>query len=262
MAKQLSSGRERYTVLPVMKALRVLDLVAGAEGGTRLSALALAVRLPKTTVFRYLCSLEAAGYLACDPVAETWSLGARFRALSEPPDAVTRLRALALPIMVELRDRFDETVNLGVLRGAKVVYVEIVQSNQRLRLEAQVGGEDPAHSTALGRAILAYLPPTERAQVLTEELAGRTKRTVRTREAVETALGQTAVLGYAVERGENEDGAVCVGAAILGQDGRPAGALSLSAPESRMSDRRIAEAGLALRRAVRQAGDVLRSGRG
>ena len=252
MTKQVGVGRERYVVLPVMKALRVLDLVAGVEGGTRLSTLALAVRLPKTTVFRYLCSLEAAGYLVCNPAAETWELGARFRALGEPPDAGTRLRALALPIMVELRDRFDETVNLGVLRGGKVIYVEIVQSNQRLRLEAHVGGEDPAHSTALGRAILANLPLGDRAAVLAEELAGRTRRTARTREAIEAALGQTATLGYAVERGENEEGAVCVGAAILGPDGCPVGALSLSAPESRMSERRIVEAGQALRRAVRQ----------
>ena len=259
MVKQFAAGRERYVVLPVMKALRVLDLVAGAEGGSRLSKLALAVRLPKTTVFRYLCSLEAAGYLVCDPAAETWQLGPRFRALGEPPDAVTRLRALALPIMVELRERFDETINLGVLHGSKVVYVEIVQSNQRLRLQAHVGGEDPAHSTALGRAILAHLPAEERAQILAEGLAGRTVRTARTRDAVELALGQTVTQGYAVERGENEEGAICVGAAILGSDGRPAGALSLSAPESRMSERRIVEAGQALRRAVRQAADMLRA---
>ena len=258
MAKQVAVGRQRYVVLPVMKALRVLDLVAGAEGGSRLSNLALAVRLPKTTVFRYLCSLEAAGYLACDPVAETWQLGTRFRALAEPPDPVTRMRALALPIMVELRDRFDETVNLGVLRGSKVVYVEIVESNRRLRLQAHVGGEDPAHSTALGRALLAHLPADERAQILAEELTGRTQRTVRTRDAVEVALGQSLKLGYAVERGENEEGAICVGAAIMGQDGRPAAALSLSAPEGRMAERRIVEAGQALRRAARQAGDMLR----
>ena len=241
--------RQRYLVSPVAKALRVLDAVAECPG-LGVSAVAERLKLPKTTVFRYLCTLEAAEYVVLDEPRDSYRVGPRFAALVQPGDAIQALRAQALPIMTALRDRFDETINLGVLRGPSVVYVEIVESSQRLRLQARVGGEDPAHSTALGRAILARLPAAERAQALPHDLSQRTAKTIRSSAALNAVLRRVALLGYAVERGENEAGAVCVGAAVLDGTSRPVAALSLAAPEFRMPERRIAEAGAALAQAA------------
>src|SRR6185312_10716041 len=126
--------KQRYIVGPVAKALLVLDAVAEGEDGVRLSHVSARTGLPKTTAFRYLCTLEAAGYVDCDPAAELYRAGARLHALGRAADPAKRLRATALPIMTELRDRFDETVNLGVLRGGNIVYVEIVECRRRLRL--------------------------------------------------------------------------------------------------------------------------------
>ncbi|MBV8912159.1 MAG: IclR family transcriptional regulator [Acetobacteraceae bacterium] len=236
----------RYIVGPVAKALLVLDTVGEGEDGVRLSEVALRTGLPKTTAFRYLCTLEAAGYVDCDPAAEVYRVGARLRALGRAADPAKRLRAAALPIMTELRDRFEETVNLGVLRGGNIVYVEIVECRQRLRLQARVGGVDPLHSTALGRAILAGLPAGEREKLLSRQLDARTVSTVRSKDAVLAELAHVARRGWSLERGENEVGAVCIGAAITDGAGRPLGALSLSAPEMRMPEQRVHEVGPAL----------------
>ena len=250
-------SKQRYLVSPVAKALQVLDAVANRDESVRLAAIAKQVGLPKTSVFRYLCTLEAAGYLERDPAEESYRVGARFRALGSPADALKRLRAAALPAMNGLRDRFDETVNLGVLRGGSIVYVEIVECRQRLRLQARVGGKDPVHSTALGRAILAHLPAPDRAKLLTQHLAARTSRTAQTPDAVETELAGVQVLGYAVESGENEEGAICIGAAILNRAGRPIAALSISAPETRMAVSRIEEVGHELVEVVRRVSELI-----
>lgn len=248
-------NKHRYIVAPVAKALLVLDTVAEGEEGIRLAQVAARTGLPKTTALRYLCTLEAAGYVECDPAAELYRVGARLRTLGRALDPAKRLRAASLPTMTELRDRFDETVNLGMLRGGNIVYVEIVESRQRLRLQARVGGMDPVHSTALGRAILAGLPAAEREKLLSRQLDVRTASTVRTREAVLAELERVSHRGWAIERGENEVGAVCVGAAITDGTGRPLGALSVSAPETRMAPDRIQEVGPAL---VAAAGAIAR----
>ncbi len=240
----------RYQVGPVAKALRVLDIVAASEAGVRLSRVTLLAGLPKTTALRYLRTLEAAGYLEADGEHEIYRIGSRFRLLKEPTDQLKRLCILALPEMIALRDCFDETINLGVLRGREIVYVEIVESNRRLRLQARVGGRDPAHSTALGKAILSRLSAARRAVILAPQLAARTAKTARTRGSVEAELTLAAELGYAVERGENEEGAVCVGAAITASTGQPLAALSMSAPETRMPAHQVRLAGEALRAAA------------
>jgi DNA-binding IclR family transcriptional regulator len=242
--------RQGYIVGPVAKALAVLDVVAEGEAGTSLASVAALTGLPKTTVFRYLCTLEAAGYVDCDPALDLYTVGGRLRTMGRGADPAKRLRGLALPVMTMLRDRFDETVNLGVLRGSGIVYVEIVECRRRLRLQAHVGGVDPVHSTALGRAILAQLTAAERHKLLSRRLTPRTPSTVRTREAIDAELAGIARRGYAVERGENEDGAVCVGAAISDASGRPAGAISVSAPETRMPRARVREVGRVLIAAV------------
>jgi DNA-binding IclR family transcriptional regulator len=238
--------RQRYLVGPVAKALRVLDIVAESDAGVRLSDVAARAGLPKTTALRYLCTLEIAGYLGLDEAHELYRIGPRFAMLSAGGDALSRLRPLALPAMRALRDQFDETINLGVLRGRDVVYVDIVESTRRLRLQAHVGGKDPVHSTALGKAILSRLPASERARILTPQLSPRTPRTTRTRDLLEAELAEVARCGYAVERGENEEGAVCVGVAIIPAEGVPFAALSMSAPETRMPEAQVRAAARAL----------------
>ena len=235
-----------YQVGPVAKALRVLDIVAESAAGVRLSEVSARAGIPKTTALRYLRTLETAGYLEADGELELYRIGPRFRLLKAPNDQLKRLRILALPGMTALRDRFDETVNLGVLRGREIVYVEIVECRRRLRLQAHVGGRDPAHSTALGKAILSCLPAAERDAILPPDLPARTGRTARDRRLLDAELHRVAARGYAVERGENEEGAVCVGAAVIGPGDQPVAAISMSAPETRMPDRQVRAAGLAL----------------
>ena len=241
----MSEPAGRYVVGPVLKALRTLDVVAASGEGASLAALAPQLRLPKTTLFRYLQTLVAADYLDHDPASDTYRVGARFRALHAPAPMLERLRQAALPEMERLREAFDETVNLGVQQGREIVYAEVVESQRRLRIRARIGSRDPLHSTALGKAILSRLPDAERRALLQKRLGRRTGRTLVQAGALEAELLAAAQAGYATETGENEEGATCVSAALSPAFG-VAAAISLSAPELRLPRERLPEVGRAV----------------
>jgi len=230
-----------YIVQPVYKALQVLRCLGEERRELALSEICYRVDLPKTTVFRYLQTLCACGFLTHDPNTDLYRIGLRVWELGQSVHEPLRIRELALPSMRELRDRFNETVNLGVLDGLDVVYLEIIESRRSLRMQAQLGGRDPIYSTALGKAVLAFKQEDQWSTHLPPELAPRTERTVTAPDKLRQSLVRVRECGYAFDDEENEDGARCIAAPIMNHAGQVLAAISLSAPASRMSDRLVAK---------------------
>ncbi len=206
-----------------------------------LSEICYRVDLPKTTVFRYLQTLCACGFLMHDPNTDLYRIGLRVWELGQSVHEPLRIREIALPAMRDLRDRFNETVNLGVLDGLDVVYLEIIESRRSLRMQAQLGGRDPVYSTALGKAVLAFKNEDQWPLHLPRELAPRTERTVTALDKLRQSLVRVRDCGYAFDDEENEDGARCIAAPIVNHSGQVLAAISLSAPASRMSDRLVSK---------------------
>jgi IclR family acetate operon transcriptional repressor len=240
-----------YIVKPVQKALQVLDCLGQEKRELSLGEICRRVGLPKTTTFRYLHTLRASGLVAHDPEAELYRLGPRLWELAQSVGEQLQIRKAARPYMEQLRDRFNETVNLAVLDGSEIVYLEMVESKMSLRMQASLGGRDPVYSTALGKAILAYLPEEEWRDHLPARLARRTPRTLTSLAALREELIETRARGYSRDLGENEAGARCVGVPILDQREAVLAALSLSAPAVRFDDRSEREAAAALLNAAR-----------
>jgi IclR family transcriptional regulator, KDG regulon repressor len=236
-----------YVVGPVFKALRVLEFVGESGRDVSLTEVATALGLPKTTAFRYLQTLSATMFLCHDVYRDRYGMGAQFRRLAEVDKALSRLRELAVPMMRELSRTFNETINLAVEANGEVVYIEIVEPTRAPRMEARIGSRHPMHSTALGKAILANLCEAERDAVLTGTLLERTHRTVTETRALTRQLREVQDRGYAIEVGENEEEAMCIGVSILDELARPVAALSLSAPQRRMTDDLVRRAGRSLR---------------
>jgi IclR family acetate operon transcriptional repressor len=247
-----------YLVKPVYKALQVLIALGDEQRPLTLTEICHRVRLPKTTVFRYLQTLARCGFVTHDRQADLYHLGARLFELGQLAGQQLRIRDVALPVMAALRERFNETVNLGILDGYDVVYVEMVESHHSLRMQATLGSRDPAFSTALGKAILAYLD--DPARHLPARLTPRTVFTLHSRASVMQALATIRQQGYALDDQENEDGARCVGAPIFEYPGRVTAAISVSAPASRLGREQVAEVAEAVREAAatisRQLGHV------
>ncbi len=258
MATVKTSAEQPYVVKPVFKALQVLIALGDEQSPLTLTEICHRVRLPKTTVFRYLQTLAHCGFVAHNRQEDMYHLGARLFELGQLAGQQLRIRDVALPIMVGLRDRFNETVNLGILDGYDVVYVEMVESHHSLRMQATLGSRDPAYSTALGKAILAF--KDEPTHHLPSRLMPRTVFTLHTRASVMQALTLAAQQGYALDDQENEDGARCVGAPIFEYPGRVTAAISVSAPASRLGRDQVGTVADAVREAAaaisRQLGHV------
>lgn len=231
-----------YIVKPVYKALQVLLCLGEERREMALSEVCHRVGMPKTTTYRYLQTLTACGFVTHDPNTDLYRLGLRIWALGQMAREPLQLRELALPAMRELRDHFNETVNLAVLDGREIVYLDMVESRRSLRMQAQLGGRDPVHTTALGKAMLAFLPEERWSEHLPARLTPRTNASYGSIGALRDELRRTRERGYGIDAGENEEGAYCIGAPIFNQDGHVLAAVSLSAPATRMSERHLPKA--------------------
>lgn len=225
-----------YIVKPVYKALQVLQCLGKENRKLALTEICQRVRLPKTTVFRYLYTLRECGFVAYDADTDQYWLGLRVLELGKLASEQLHIREIALPLMRDLRDRFNETVNLGVLDGGEVVYVELVESRHSLRMQPGLGIRDPVYSTALGKAILAFLPQDQWPAYLPEQLYAVTEKTHTSYETLQQDLIATQKRGFSIDNEENVVGGYCVGAPIFNHLNQIVAALSISAPTSRLTD--------------------------
>ncbi len=248
---------EAYEVRAVSRALEILDFLHGAEGGASLAEVAHATQLPRSSAFRYLATLEARGYVERDGAEGRYRLGIALPGLRARH--LEALAARARPYLEELRDRFHETINLGVLDGGRVAYVEIVESPLAMRFAARRGDRDPLHSTALGKALAAQLGVEQIRRILAAEgMPQLTSRTITDPDRFLREVDEVRSRGFAIDNGENEEGGRCVGVPVVGS--RVPAAISLSAPAMRFSLERAEEAARELRHAATRLGAELEAG--
>lgn len=247
-------GSGRYSVRAVERVADILDTLQRAEGGVSLVTLAEVTALPKSSVFRYLATLEARGYVEKDPDSGDYTLGV---ALPSQQRHFELLSARARPVLERFRDRFGETVNFGVLDGDRVLYLEIVESHRAMRLAARRGDRDYVHSTALGRAIAANLPEEQvRRIVASAGMPALTTRTLTSADELIASLADVRANGYAIDDEENEEGARCVAIAL--PDARVPAGISVSAPAVRLSREDAARVAAALAEEASYLGRRLR----
>lgn len=222
------------------KGLAVLEALAGHDA---LSMVEVQRRagLNKTMTFRILRTLVETGYVAHDPDARRYSLGLRWLEYGAAVSNRLDIVAVSRPLLTELWEAFDETVNLGLLVEQRVVYVAMIESRQGLRMSARAGNRDPVHSTSLGKAILAFTPAAKREAVVraAAPLPRLTPRTIVDPADLLAELEATRARGYAIDDQENEMGAICVGAPILNGQGEAIAGLSISGPVSRIDHDRV-----------------------
>jgi IclR family acetate operon transcriptional repressor len=229
-----SDGRSVYDVAVLQKALDVLEVLAD-HSDLGLSELSAQTGVSKASTYRVLSTLEARGFVIKDPDTRKYSPGVKLIAMSSAIVSRIDLVAAARPFVVELQAAFDETVNVGILAGHEVLYVDILESAQGLRMAATVGDRNALHSTALGKAILSALPTSEARELLSSyRRAAATPRTITGLEAIMDNLAVVAERGYSIDDEENEVGARCVGVPIRDLHRRPVGALSISGPVARV----------------------------
>jgi len=228
----------KYVVEAVAKAFEVLESFNGSEELT-LNEISQRVGLNKSRTFRLLYTMAERGYVERNQDGSRYRLGMK---LFERASNVRRdVKEIARNSMLELNQKFNETINLGVLENGHVVYMDIVESSRPFHTSATVGCHMPTHVTSLGKAILAFIPAEEKNSTLDKILAGLSSQES---QELQRELDQVRRRGYAVDDEENEAGVGCIGAPIFDASGIPVGAMSVSGSAHRILTHRkmIAEA--------------------
>jgi IclR family acetate operon transcriptional repressor len=236
----------------VAKAITILDILGtNAEDGISLSELCSQIKIPKSTVHRFLVTLQELG-LAERKSNDRYYLGTRIIEIAGSYLLKSDLRNDSQLILDELAEITGETVHLAVPSGTEVVYIAKVESKHALSMYSYIGARLPMHCTALGKAILAFSSERHLHAVVIEPLATRTPNTIVSMQALENELARIRSSGYAVDNEENEVGIRCVGAPIFDYLTKPIGAISISAPCDRMDDERCNSLGLLVRQAAQK----------
>jgi IclR family acetate operon transcriptional repressor len=232
----------------VERALTVLVEVgeSGSRGLTLAECSAL-LGYSKPTTHRILRTLTARGFLRADAARGVYTLGVTTLRLGMDFLEELDLRREALPLLADLAEETGETVHLGVLHGSEVVYIEKVESRQAVRMFSRIGHTMPAHSTGVGKAILAFLPPEQLDAALPATLERRTPTTIVERDRLLEHLAELRELGYSTDDAENEDGIRCVGAPVFDHTGVVCAAISAAGPASRVTAARFPELGARVR---------------
>ena len=151
-------------------------------------------------------------------------------------------RDAARPVMSDLREATRHSVNLGILEGGNVVYVDILAGPDSPRLPTLVGGRWPAHATAIGKAILAFSDPGTVEAFIDAGLSRVSERTITSPALLREELDRVRDSGLGYDYEKSRPGLVCVASPVHGPGGAAAGALSVSGWSATMKAERVGPA--------------------
>jgi DNA-binding IclR family transcriptional regulator len=255
MSAPLAKVSTRYAIDVVSKALEVLEAFRSSEE-LSLAEISVRVGLNKSRVFRLLHTLVEHGYVEKNWDGTRYQLGLKL--LERAACVRMDLRQVALPYMRTIHEQFNETVNLGILEGQQIVYIGTLESSRPIRMAEVIGNRSPVHSTALGKAIVAYLPDADLKAVLSSiSYTKLTERTITDAEKLSKELQKVRRRNYAFDDRENDPEGFCIAAPIFDRRIVPVAAISVSGPADRVqgNSKEIVELLLSL---CRQVSDKLR----
>jgi IclR family transcriptional regulator, KDG regulon repressor len=228
--------RDGATLTSVQNAARLLKEFGTAEGSLGVTELARRLQLGKSTVHRLLATLTAERILEHDPTTGTYRLGLMMWELGARVSVHRVLHDAATTVLEELRNATKETVQVAVLDGREVVYVERLESPHTLRLFGRVGHRNWAHCTSTGKVLLAFLPE-RRLEALLEgwRFERKTDATICHPGQLRAELERVRAQGWAENIGESELGVASVAAPIRNARGGVIAAVSVAGPVMRVN---------------------------
>jgi len=239
------SSKPNNLVQTIERASSILDILGQSPQGISIRELSDKIKLPKGTTHRLLSSLSYFGYVRQDLKTRNYLLGLKLVELGQLILSQLDLRKEAEPFLRDLAERTKETVHLVFLDRNEIVYIDKVETDQNssgLKMASRVGLRNPAHSSAVGKVLLAHFSEEELKNFIKEKgLLKRTENTIADPTQLREHLKSVRVQGYAIDDEENEKGIRCVAAPIYNEVGKPVAAISISGPAFRITEKLIQE---------------------
>ena len=259
MEKALTKSEGKYFFISSLaKGMNILELLSDNEG-LSVTQVAKIMNINRASSHRFLATLRELGYADKDDNLR-YSLTSKVIELGTKVLNRFEIRKIAHPFLQEVASKFNETINLGFFNGKEVLTIDKIDSTEILRMDAGIGGREPAYCTSLGKAILAYLPDNKLEEYLKViELKPYTPNTVTSKEKLKEELMHTQENGYAIDDEELSVGLRCVGAPLFDHSGQALYAISISGPSIRFGRKRLQEMQKELKQICQSLSEKLRS---
>ncbi len=244
--------KSNYIIQSVAHALDVLEEFKGDAIELGVTELSKKLKLHKNNIFRLLATLEARGYIEQNKSTENYRLGLKSLELGQTFIRQMGLLRQARPTLEELAARANETSYLAIMRSQDVIYLDVVEANQTVRVASRVGLRLPPFCTAVGKVLIASDSEEELRKKLPEHLEKRTDKTITDSKALIEHLKKVHKQGFALDDEEYEEGVRCIAAPVRDYTGNVVAAISISGPAMRMTDKKIVDD---LVMAVREGGE-------
>lgn len=230
--------REPQVVQSLERGLVALEMAA--RGRVKPQVLAKALGVDRTTAYRLLYTLAVKGYLEQDPSTREFVANpSKFFAISSQIAGAMNWSAIAMRFLSVLRDRTGETANLGVLQDNEVVYIAQQQAQEAIIVNHHLGARRAVHCSALGKALVAFLPEPEVERLIARGLPAHTPRTITDPEMFRLHLKMVRECGYAVDDEETFEGVRCVAAPAYDYRPHVIASIGISGPSNRVTLERI-----------------------
>ncbi len=237
---QRAEGKNSYYIQVLDRAIKVLDCFSPKDTELGVTEISRKLGLHKSTTHRLLEALKSYGFIAQDAENEKYHLGLKLFELGSRAVARLDIRERARPVLEQLVAETGETAHLCVLDQGEVLYLEKVESQQTLRIPSRIGQKNPAHCTAVGKALLACLPEEELESLIRlKGLKRYTKNTIIIPGELKRELAAVRNRGFSVDNEEIEEGLKCIGAPVRDYTGKVVAAISIAGPAFRMTENKV-----------------------
>lgn len=221
----------------VKKAAHIIEAFSGDQRDWSVIELSLHLDMPQPTIHHFLSSFKELGWITQDRATKRYKLGVRLWEIGCCAINFREVTESARPHLAALVDESGETAHLGMIStedpGA-VIYVDRVDSQQPVRIVTMIGSRAPSHSSAMGKAILAF-NDILRDHVLRGPLEQVTKFTITDPDLLAIDLQQTRERGYSIGRGEFAGEMVGIAAPVYDHAGKAIYGVGIWAQVARMA---------------------------
>jgi len=234
--------REKGGIQSLERAAAILDAIARRPDGIGLADLSTQVGLHTSTAFHLIKTLSALGFVTQIPGSKRYRIGSHvFRLAAGALDEGTLL-SLATPILERLSTATGEATHLAVRSHDEIIVIARTAASGLLQLSGRTGATRPAHATAIGKMLLAAMPPEDLDDLLeTLPLPALTDNTITSRTALRRAIDKVRRDGIAYDDCELDDDVRCAAVPVRDFAGRCVGAMGLSGPAWRLTTKPIKE---------------------
>jgi IclR family KDG regulon transcriptional repressor len=227
---KISDSGEKDIINSLNRGLTILELLL-EERFMSVTEIGKRLGINKSSAFRLLNTLKRKGFVDQDPETLKYSLGLRLLIFAQQVNANTDLSAVAKPYLKELNINMRETVHLAVMYDLNVMIIAQETGMELLSIITKIGDIEPFYCSAVGKAILAFLPEDEQNTIIDSlKMEKKTQNTITEKEQLLEELARISTKGYAVDNEEFHPGVRCLGVPIFDHRGRVVASLGISGP--------------------------------